>query len=90
MLGDVTAWDDVAALLCADASIPLSEVRHVIVGSVVPTLTPAFVELASRYLGTEAVVVGPGIKTGMALRYDNPREIGADRLVYAVAAYVRV
>ena len=39
----------------------------------------------SRYLGHEMLVVGPGTKTGMAIRYDNPREIGADRLVNAVA-----
>ena len=41
--------------------------------------------MASRYLGHEMLVVGPGTKTGMAIRYDNPREIGADRLVNAVA-----
>src|SRR6202043_2502000 len=41
--------------------------------------------VASRYLGQEMLVVGPGTKTGMAIRYDNPREIGADRLVNAVA-----
>jgi type III pantothenate kinase len=41
--------------------------------------------MASRYLGHEMLAVGPGTKTGMAIRYDNPREIGADRLVNAVA-----
>src|SRR5436853_6922316 len=41
--------------------------------------------MAGRYLGHEMLVVGPGTKTGMAIRYDNPREIGADRLVNAVA-----
>ena len=46
--------------------------------------------MAARYLDHEMLVVGPGIKTGMALRYDNPREIGPDRLVNAVAAYERV
>ena len=46
--------------------------------------------MAQRYLSHEMLVVGPGIKTGMALRYDNPREIGADRLVNAVAAYDKV
>ena len=41
--------------------------------------------MARRYLGHEMLLVGPGMKTGMGIRYDNPREIGADRLVNAVA-----
>lgn len=45
--------------------------------------------MTERYLGHEMLAVGPGFKTGMPLRYDNPREIGADRLVNAVAAYER-
>jgi type III pantothenate kinase len=46
--------------------------------------------MASRYLGHEMPVVGPGLKTGMPIRYDNPREIGPDRLVNAVAGYDRL
>jgi type III pantothenate kinase len=46
--------------------------------------------MASRYLRHEMPVVGPGVRTGMPLRYDNPREIGPDRLVNAVAGYERV
>ena len=46
--------------------------------------------MAERYLNHRMLVVGPGIRTGMAIRYDNPREIGADRLVNAVAAYAKV
>src|SRR3954471_1703384 len=61
-----------------------------IVSSTVPQLAPEWSAGASRYLGHEMLVVGPGVKTGMALRYDNPREIGADRLVNAVAAYDKV
>src|ERR1700676_1018799 len=56
-----------------------------IVSSTVPQLEPEWTAMASRYLGQEMLVVGPGTKTGMAIRYDNPREIGADRLVNAVA-----
>jgi type III pantothenate kinase len=56
-----------------------------IVSSTVPRLEPEWTAMAARYLGHEMLVVGPGIKTGMAIRYDNPREIGADRLVNAVA-----
>jgi type III pantothenate kinase len=56
-----------------------------IVSSTVPHLEPEWTAMADRYLGHEMLVVGPGLKTGMAIRYDNPREIGADRLVNAVA-----
>jgi len=56
-----------------------------IVSSTVPQLEPEWTAMASRYLGHEMLAVGPGTKTGMAIRYDTPREIGADRLVNAVA-----
>jgi type III pantothenate kinase len=56
-----------------------------IVSSTVPRLEPEWTAMAERYLGHEMLVVGPGLRTGMAIRYDNPREIGADRLVNAVA-----
>jgi type III pantothenate kinase len=56
-----------------------------IVSSTVPQLEPEWTAMARRYLGHEMHAVGPGTRTGMAIRYDNPREIGADRLVNAVA-----
>jgi type III pantothenate kinase len=62
-----------------------SDLQASIVSSTVPQLEPQWTAMASRYLGHEMLVVGPGTKTGMAIRYDNPREIGADRLVNAVA-----
>ncbi|MCB0882873.1 MAG: type III pantothenate kinase [Thermoleophilia bacterium] len=65
----------------------LDELDALIVASVVPTLTAGYRGLADKYLGGPALVVGPGIKTGMPLLIDNPRELGADRLVNAVAAY---
>ena len=58
-----------------------------IVSSTVPQLRPEWTEMASRYLGHEMLVVGPGLRTGMPIRYDNPREIGPDRLVNAVAGF---
>ena len=61
-----------------------------IVSSTVPQLRPEWTQVATRYLGHEMPVVGPGVRTGMPLRYDNPREIGPDRLVNAVAGYARV
>jgi type III pantothenate kinase len=84
--------DEYAVLLrsfCEHGGIPLAEVKSVVVGSVVPTLTPAFVDLARHYLGTEAIVVGPGIKTGIRLLVENPREVGADRIANTIAAHRR-
>src|ERR671919_2924415 len=60
-----------------------------IVSSTVPRLRPEWVEVGERYLGHELLVVGPGLRTGMSIRYDNPREIGPDRLVNAVAGFDR-
>ncbi len=62
-----------------------ADVEASIVSSTVPQLEPEWSAMAGRYLGHEMHTVGPGTKTGMAIRYDNPREIGADRLVNAVA-----
>jgi type III pantothenate kinase len=70
--------------------VTLADLDASIVSSTVPQLGPEWSTMASRYLGHEMLVVGPGIRTGMAIRYDNPREIGADRLVNAVAAYEKV
>jgi type III pantothenate kinase len=61
-----------------------------IVSSTVPQLRPEWTAMASRYLGHEMPVVGPGVRTGMPIKIDNPRELGADRLVNAIAAFERV
>ena len=61
-----------------------------IVSSTVPQLQPEWTAMASRYLGHEMLVVGPGVRTGMPIRYENPREIGPDRLVNAIAGYEQV
>src|SRR5918994_3963646 len=60
-----------------------------IVSSTVPQLRPEWTEMARRYLGHDMPVVGPGLRTGMPIRYDNPREIGPDRLVNAVAGFAK-
>jgi type III pantothenate kinase len=70
--------------------VTLGDLEASIVSSTVPQLGPEWSTMAERYLDHEMLVVGPGIRTGMAIRYDNPREIGADRLVNAVAAYEKV
>ena len=67
-----------------------SDIDASIVSSTVPQLSEQWSLMASRYLGHTMPVVGTGLKTGMAIRIDNPRELGADRLVNAVAAYDRV
>jgi type III pantothenate kinase len=61
-----------------------------ILSSTVPQLRPEWTAMAERYLGREMSVVGPGLRTGMPIRMDNPREVGADRLVNSVAAYERL
>ena len=72
------------------SGVALRDVTSLIVSSVVPPLGAQYEQLAERYLdGADCLQVGPGIKTGMAIRIDNPYEVGADRLVNAVAAYER-
>ena len=58
-----------------------------ILASVVPSLTDTMAELVRRAFSREPLVVGPGIRTGMSILYENPREVGADRIVNAVAAF---
>jgi type III pantothenate kinase len=65
-------------------------VRAAIIASVVPTLTETMAEMVRRAFAREPLVVGPGIRTGMPILYENPREVGADRIVNAVAAYEQV
>ncbi len=62
-------------------------VHETVVTCVVPPLVPIWERTSTKLFGCEPLVVGPGVRTGMPLRVDNPREVGADRLVNAVAAY---
>jgi type III pantothenate kinase len=78
------------ANLLALRGFAFPDLDDAIVSSTVPQLAEQWTEMARRYLGTEMMVVGPSIRTGMPLRVDNPREVGADRLVNSVAAYDRV
>jgi type III pantothenate kinase len=73
--------------LLALRGLTFADLHASIVSSTVPQLRPEWQAMASRYLGHELLVVGPGLRTGMPIRYDNPREIGPDRLVNAVAGY---
>ena len=65
------------------------EIRAIAIASVVPPLTPTIVDLCERYFGISPLVVGPGIKTGISVKMDNPKEVGADRIVNAVAAHAK-
>jgi type III pantothenate kinase len=67
----------------------LEQLDASIVSSTVPQLRPEWTAMAQRYLGHAMPVVGPGIRIGMPIRFDNPREIGPDRLVNAVAGFER-
>jgi type III pantothenate kinase len=69
------------------AKIDASKVKAVIVSSVVPPLQFSTTKMCERYFHTKPIFVGPGVKTGMPILYDNPREVGADRVVNAVAAF---
>ncbi|MDX6589843.1 MAG: type pantothenate kinase [Solirubrobacterales bacterium] len=73
--------------LMALRDMSLNELDAVCVSSVVPPLGTQYEQLTERYLEAECLLVAPGIKTGMPIRIDNPLEVGADRLVNAVAAY---
>ncbi len=64
-------------------------VDAVAVSSVVPTLATTLQRMSQRYFGVKALFVEPGVKTGMPILYENPREVGADRIVNAVAAWDR-
>lgn len=68
------------------AGIPVREIEGVIVSSVVPPLVGVVEEMCHKYMKKSPLIVGPGIRTGLNLRYENPREVGADRIVNAVAA----
>jgi type III pantothenate kinase len=67
--------------------LTLDQVGAIIVSSVVPPMQYALEEFSRRYFNLKPLFVGPGIKTGMPIYYDNPKEVGADRIVNAVGAY---
>ena len=68
------------------ADQPLLDVTDVILSSVVPPLLPIWERVSTKLFERPPLIVGPGVKTGMPVRYENPREVGADRIVNSVAA----
>jgi len=85
--GDELA-ERIAGML-ALSGVGLNDLDAVCVSSVVPPLGAQYEQLAARYTSAACLAIGPGVKTGMPIRIDNPLEVGADRLVNAVAAYER-
>ncbi|MDR3270691.1 MAG: type III pantothenate kinase [Peptococcaceae bacterium] len=84
--------DEYAALiknLFDFSALKFSDIHAVVISSVVPPVMPMLEALSSKYFKVEPLVVGPGVKTGMPIIYDNPREVGADRIVNAVAAHAK-
>ncbi|MEG0371177.1 MAG: type III pantothenate kinase [Clostridium sp.] len=68
------------------AGLDCKEVDDVIISSVVPNIMYSLERGIRRYFNTEPIVVGPGVKTGINIKYDNPKEVGADRIVNAIGA----
>jgi len=75
------------ASLFAQSQRALTEVNDVVISSVVPPLLPIFERVCTKLFDRPPMIVGPGIRTGMPVRYENPREVGADRIVNALAAF---
>ena len=71
----------------AYSKIPMDGIKAIIISSVVPPVLVPLCHMCERYFGMKPMVVGQGLKIGLSLRYENPKEIGADRIVNAVAAY---
>ena len=69
------------------AALNPREIDGIIISSVVPPLNARLAGMAEKYFGMKALFVEPGVKTGMAVQYDNPQEVGADRIVNSVAAF---
>lgn len=82
-------WGILARQLMSASGVDPARVRAIAVSSVVPPLTSALERMASRWFGVKPLFVGPGVKTGMPILYESPREVGADRVVNAVAAFAR-
>jgi type III pantothenate kinase len=86
--GDELATTLVGLLSLRD--LRLADVDGAVVSSVVPQLAHEYEQVSDRYFAGALMVIGPGVKTGVPIRTENPYEVGADRLVNAVAAYDRV
>ncbi len=73
--------------LFAFRGLNMRDVKAVVISSVVPPLIVPLTRMCQRYFFVDPLLVGPGIKTGICIKYENPREVGADRIVNALAAF---
>lgn len=73
--------------LFLQSNLRLEDVEGVIVSSVVPNIMYSVEHMVAKYFKKKPIIVGPGTKTGINIKYDNPKEVGADRIVNAVAAH---
>ncbi len=80
-------WGILLRNLFSLAGLDIKQIHGIIIASVVPPLNSSLAEMAQRYFHTEAMFVTPTTDTGLTIRYDNPQEVGADRLVNGVAAF---
>ncbi|RYD02846.1 pantothenate kinase [Desulforamulus aquiferis] len=69
------------------SGISMKSVEAVVIASVVPPVNVLLESMAKKYFNLQPMIIGPGIKTGISIKTENPREVGADRIVNAVAAY---
>ena len=83
--GDEYGLDILSQL--SSKNINISGITGAVMSSVKPGLNYTFEHACDYYIGVRPIIVGSGIKTGLNIKYDNPREVGADRIVNSVAAY---
>ncbi|ACJ32447.1 Pantothenate kinase type III [Anoxybacillus flavithermus WK1] len=75
----------IVKMLLQDVGLRFSDIDGIIISSVVPPIMFALERMCTKYFHIKPLIVGPGIKTGLNIKYDNPKEVGADRIVNAVA-----
>ena len=73
--------------LLSNSNLSLSDIKSVVISCVVPPVSWIVKKMSLDYFKVSALIVGPGIKTGICIKTDNPKEVGADRIVNAIAAY---
>jgi len=83
--------DDEYGILLRDlfsfSGLSMADIKAVVMSSVVPPINPTLERTCKRYFQLSPLMIGPGVKTGIPIKYENPREVGADRIVNAVAGY---
>jgi len=85
----VDEYGILARSLFENAGLEQDALEGIIISSVVPPLNATLAEMSEKYFGTKALFVEPGVRTGVPVFYDNPSEVGADRVVNAVAAHAK-